>query len=95
VQGASCSPNQNDGHCVYGQEPNDSFGTVRPASLRPPAFNIFDMAVEKNFRLWRENIVLFRSDLFNAFNIASYGPPDNNMTDANFGQITGTRSTTR
>ncbi len=31
-------------------------------------------------------------DGFNVFNFASYGNPDNNVTDTNFGQITNTRS---
>jgi hypothetical protein len=37
----------------------------------------------------------FRADFFNAFNIASYGNPDNGINDQNFGQITNTRSTER
>ena len=37
----------------------------------------------------------FRTDFFNAFNIASYGQPDTSINDSNFGQITNTRSPQR
>ncbi len=37
----------------------------------------------------------FRADFFNVFNIASYGNPDNEITDSSFGQITSVRSHAR
>jgi hypothetical protein len=40
-------------------------------------------------------MVGFRADFFNAFNLVSYQNPDNNVTDANFGQITSVRSPQR
>jgi hypothetical protein len=90
VQGTSCGPNQDDGNCVYQQQPDNGFGALRPGSLRAPSFQNIDMSVSKTFRIWREQRVDFRADFFNAFNIADYAPPDNTMTDSNFGQITGT-----
>jgi hypothetical protein len=90
VQGTSCGPNQDDGNCVFAQQPNNAFGTVRPGSLRAPSFQNIDMAVFKSFPFWHENRLDFRADLFNTFNIADYAPPDSGMTDGNFGQITGT-----
>jgi hypothetical protein len=90
VQGTSCGPNQNDGNCVYSQQPDDAFGDVRPGSLRAPSFQNIDMAVAKSFPVWHEQRFDFRADFFNAFNIADYAPPDSGMTDSNFGQITGT-----
>lgn len=95
VQGTSCGPNQNNGTCVFSQQPNDAFGNVRPFSLRGPGFEQIDMAVFKTFGIWREHHIDFRGDFFNAFNIASYGSPDSGVTDANFGQITNTNSTER
>jgi len=95
VQGTSCGPNQDDGNCVFAQQPNNAFGTVRPGSLRGPSFQNIDMSVAKTFRIWREQRFDFRADFFNAFNIADYGTPDNTMTDGNFGQITGTVSNAR
>ena len=95
VQGTSCGPNQDDGNCVYAQQPNDAFGTVKPGSLRGPSFQNIDMAVLKSFPAWHENRIEFRADFFNAFNIADYAAPDSGMTDGNFGQITGTVSNNR
>jgi hypothetical protein len=40
----------------------------------------------------RCSVVGFRADIFNIFNIASYGNPDNGITDSSFGQITNVRS---
>jgi hypothetical protein len=90
VQGTSCGPNVDDGNCVYQQQPDNAFGTVRPGSLRAPSFQNIDMSLAKTFGVWRENKIAFRVDAFNLFNIADYAPPDNGMTDSNFGQITGT-----
>ena len=95
VQGTSCGPNQNDGNCIYAQQPNNAFGSVRPGSMRGPSFQNIDMAVAKTLTIWHENKLGFRADLFNAFNIADYAAPDSGMTDGNFGQITGTVSGNR
>jgi hypothetical protein len=54
-----------------------------------------DLSLFKDFHMWREQVFSFRADFFNACNIASYGNPDNNINDANFGQITNTRSPAR
>jgi hypothetical protein len=64
-------------------------------TLRGPGFEQIDMAVSKSFPVWKEQRLDFRGDFFNLFNIASYGAPDNTVTDATFGQITGTNSTER
>ena len=49
----------------------------------------------KDFRITEGQAIGFRADFFNVFNIASYGNPDNKVTDANFGQITNVRSPQR
>ncbi len=90
VQTDQCGPNKDNGTCVYSQQPNDAFGDVRPGTLRAPSFQNIDMSVAKTFSVWHEQRFDFRADFFNAFNIADYAPPDSNMTDSNFGQITGT-----
>ena len=95
VQGTSCGPNQDNGSCVFSQQPNDAFGDVRPGSLRAPGYEQIDMAIFKSFNLFGEHHLDFRGDFFNLFNIASYGTPDSGATDANFGQITSTNSTER
>jgi Carboxypeptidase regulatory-like domain/TonB dependent receptor len=95
VQGTSCGPDQDNGTCIFQEQSNYSFGTVRPGSLRGPSFQNIDMAVFKSFPFWHEHRVDFRGDLFNVFNIADYAQPDSGMTDGNFGQITGTVSSNR
>jgi hypothetical protein len=90
VQGTSCGPNQDNGSCVYQQQPNNGFGALRPGALRGPSFENIDMSVAKTFRIWHEQRFDFRADFFNAFNIANYGQPDGGMADSTFGQITGT-----
>lgn len=93
--GYACGPNQDNGTCVFSQQPNDAFGNVRPGSLRAPGYEQIDMSIQKTFRLIKDHHIDFRSDFFNLFNIASYGQPDGLVTDANFGQITTTNSTER
>lgn len=90
-----CAAGQSNGVCAYAAQSNTNFGDVRTGSLRAPGFFNVDMALQKSFLVYKENHVDFRADFFNAFNIASYGNPDNTMTDATFGQITSTRSTER
>jgi len=82
-------------NCVYASQSQNHFGDVRPGTLRAPGFLNVDMALQKGFTVYKENRVDFRADFFNAFNIASYGNPDNGISDTNFGQITSTRSTER
>jgi hypothetical protein len=95
VQGTACGPNQNNGTCIFSQQPTNAFGNVRPFSLRGPGFEQVDMSVFKSFPIWGEHHMDFRTDFFNGFNIASYKSPDSGVTDANFGQITSTNSTER
>jgi hypothetical protein len=90
IQGTSCGPDTDDGRCIFQEQSNSSFGRLSPGSMRGPSFQNIDMAIAKTLRVWRENKVDFRGDLFNAFNIADYAAPDSGMTDSNFGQISGT-----
>jgi hypothetical protein len=85
--GFACGPVQNNDTCVFGAQPNDTFGNVHPMSLRGPGYEQIDMAVFKSFPVWHEQHLDFRGDFFNAFNIASYVAPDNNITDNTFGAI--------
>jgi hypothetical protein len=76
--------------CVFQDQSFSSFGSLRPGSLRAPSFQNIDMSLSKTFGVWKEHTLAFRIDAFNTFNIADYAPPDSNMIDTNFGQITGT-----
>jgi hypothetical protein len=66
-------------------------------NLRGPGFWNVDLNVLKNFRLpWSETQKLqFRWEMYNAFNHNSFALPNVNITQATFGQITGSASTAR
>jgi hypothetical protein len=85
-----------NGACAYGTAAPFTFGTAHNSSERGPGYRQVDTSLFKDFHFWRENNVLtFRADFFNIFNIASYGNPDSGITDSNFGQISSVRSPPR
>ena len=84
-----------NGVCAYGNEGDFQFGTAKNSTERAPGYRQVDMSLFKDFRLWREQVLGFRADFFNIFNIASYGYPDNNINDSAFGQIASVRSPAR
>jgi Carboxypeptidase regulatory-like domain len=87
-----------DGTCAYGVAYDGglpTFGTAGINTERAPGYRQVDTSFFKEFHVWRENVVGFRADFFNVFNIASYGNPDNGVTDSNFGQISSVRSPPR
>ena len=92
---AGSDVNKNGNPCVYQTQSTTAFGDVKTGSLRAPGFFNVDAAIQKNFKTWHDQSLDFRADFFNAFNIASYGNPDNGITDSNFGEISSTRSTER
>ena len=97
-QGAGSQTNTlgQTGVCAYGAAASNTFGTAHNGSERAPGYRQVDMSLFKDFHLKSEAHVLgFRADFFNIFNIASYGNPDNNITDSSFGQITSVRSPPR
>ena len=77
--------------CAYSSESFTGFGTARNGSQRGPGFQQVDLSLFKGFTVYRENVVEFRADFFNAFNLASYGNPDGNVSDSNFGAINNSR----
>lgn len=85
-------PNISSAYTAAGFE---QFGTASVGSERAPGYRSIDMTAAKAFRIYREQNLEFRADGFNVFNLASYGNPDNNISDSNIGQITNTRSIPR
>jgi hypothetical protein len=49
-----------------------------------------DVAFQRQFHLTERVGLRFRGEFFNLFNHPGFGPPDNNLTDALFGQSTQT-----
>jgi hypothetical protein len=87
-----------NGVCAYGVAGSDglpAFGSAAINTERAPGYRQVDTSLFKDFHVWREHVVGFRADVFNLFNIASYGNPDNNVQDSNFGQISSVRSPPR
>jgi hypothetical protein len=93
------APPVDNGVCAYGLAYNGgspTFGTARINTERAPGYSQVDTSLFKEFHVWREQVVGFRADFFNVFNLASYGNPDNNVADGkNFGLISGVRSPPR
>ena len=90
------------GTCAYGNAGAFTFGSASNGTERGPGYRQVDTSFFKDFHVWREHVVGFRADFFNIFNIASYGNPDNSITDYstdpaqnNFGRITSVRSPER
>ncbi|HXF12651.1 MAG TPA: carboxypeptidase regulatory-like domain-containing protein [Terriglobales bacterium] len=96
-----CVPNlvnptgADNGMCAYGVANQFAFGTAHNSTQRAPGYRQVDMSLFKDFHTWHEQVVGFRADFFNIFNIASYGNPDNSISDSSFGQITSVRSPAR
>ncbi len=57
--------------------------------LQSPPVRTMDSGFIKNFNYKERVLTQFRWEMFNALNTPSYGAPDNNPDDSNFGQITG------
>jgi hypothetical protein len=57
--------------------------------IQEPPDRDLDVAFIKNFHYRERYNAQFRWEMFNASNTPSYGQPDNNPTDSNFGQISG------
>lgn len=64
-------------------------GNSRKFFIQEPPVRTMDASFIKNFSYREHYMAQFRWEMFNALNTPSYGSPDNNPTDSNFGQITG------
>jgi carboxypeptidase family protein len=85
-----------NGICAYGVAGQFQFGTAHNSTERAPGYRSVDASFFKDIHVFGEqHIVSFRADFFNLFNIASYGNPDNNITDSSFGAISSVRSQER
>ncbi|WP_233581166.1 TonB-dependent receptor [Acidipila sp. EB88] len=84
-----------NGTCAYGTPATEQFGTASNGSQRSPGYRQIDLTAGKAFHITESQNFEFRADFFNAFNLASYGYPDTNIGDKNFGQIIDTRSPAR
>ena len=63
-------------------------------STRTQAYVNLDAALAKDFLIYNEMALNIRVEAFNAFNSTTFGSPDSNINDTNFGQITSLRTGT-
>jgi hypothetical protein len=64
-------------------------GNSQKYLIQEPRVRTMDASFIKNFSVHERYRAQFRWEMFNALNTPSYGQPDNNPTDSNFGQISG------
>jgi hypothetical protein len=64
-----------------------AFGNAGVGIMRGPGFANFDFTLAKDFHLDTERRVQFRTEIFNAFNRANFGPPNIARDSSGFGQI--------
>jgi hypothetical protein len=64
-----------------------AFGTAGVGIMRGPGYANFDFSFAKNFRLGEDRSVQFRTEIFNTFNRANFGPPNIQQESSGFGQI--------
>ena len=64
-----------------------AFGNAGVGIMRGPGFANFDFTFAKNFRVDDRRRFQFRTEIFNAFNQANFGPPNIARDSSGFGQI--------
>jgi hypothetical protein len=79
----------------YAQAAAGTYGNAAVGTERAPGFQQYDFSFFKDFAVFHEQKLGFRTDLFNAFNQTSLGNPNSDSTSANFGQITSVKSQQR
>ncbi|GGG85855.1 TonB-dependent receptor [Edaphobacter dinghuensis] len=70
---------------------NNAYGTAgnsKKFSVQEAPISTADLAVIKNWSIYDRYKIQFRWEAFNALNHPSFGQPDSNPGDSNFGQIT-------
>ncbi len=84
-----CAVGVDNGTCAYGNAAIGEFGNASIASERAPSFFDLDTSIGKRFKLSEKQSLDFRTEFFNLFNHASFGPPGRNLASpSTFGVIT-------
>ena len=74
---------------------SEVFGTLGRNIARGPALYNFDAGMHKAFSFTERVRLEFRGEFFNLFNKTNFGSPNANISNANFGTITGLASPAR
>ena len=64
-----------------------AFGSEGVGVMRGPGYSNFDFSIAKNIAVGEARSIQFRTELFNAFNHANFGPPDIRREAVTFGRI--------
>jgi hypothetical protein len=70
-----------------------TYGTSGYDMLRGPAFQDWDMNLQKNIKFKERYNVQLRADSFNVFNHPNFGTPNANISSSNVGTITSISGT--
>jgi hypothetical protein len=72
-----------------------TFGNLGRNTLRADWIKNFDLSLFREFPITESKRLEFRGELFNAFNITTWGTPVAVLNNPNFGRVLSTRSTPR
>ena len=75
-----------DAFAAFSPSPQ-AFGNAGVGIMRGPGVANFDFTLAKNFNVNERRYFQFRTELFNAFNHANFGPPNIARDSSGFGQI--------
>jgi hypothetical protein len=64
-----------------------AFGNAGIGIMRGPGHANLDVSAAKKFSIGQQRSVQFRTEVFNAFNHANFGPPNLMRESSGFGQI--------
>jgi hypothetical protein len=78
---------QNSGLSGTASAPRD-FGDTKLDPLTGPGIDNYDLAVHKNFKLYKKFVFDLQGEFFNAFNHTDFANPDSGVADTNFGLVT-------
>jgi hypothetical protein len=74
------------------QDPNSNIpGTAKRGTIQGPGYNVADLGIFRNFRIWENVVFQFRGEAFNVANHTNIQSIGTTATSSTFGQITGYR----
>jgi hypothetical protein len=75
-----------DAFAAFSPSPQ-AFGNAGVGIMRGPGYKNFDFTLAKDFHVNERVRIQFRTEFFNAFNRANFGPPNISRDSSGFGQI--------
>jgi Carboxypeptidase regulatory-like domain len=72
---------------AFAAAPDSRLGDSERGQFRGPSYQVLDLSLRKEFRLYQDVRLQFQADLFNALNHTNFNDPQTNMANADFGRI--------